>query len=118
MKNSLREVVAESNVAAVAIALLLLWALDSAFRGIWDLVRRAAGPLLTAAGIPGISLFIPRIDLEYMFSYLYTAAVCLSAAALLSRWAYGVGPLRSLSECRSRLRRERMQEQTHEEKTC
>ena len=51
MKPSLREMLADSHTATVAIAVLLLWSLDGAFRALWSPVFRAVSYLLTAAAI-------------------------------------------------------------------
>jgi len=39
------------------------------------------------------------------FSYFVYAVITLAAAWLLSRWVFAMGPLRSLSTCRFRLKR-------------
>jgi len=108
-KRSLRQVLADSHVATVSIALLLLWSLDAAFRGLWDPACRVGAFLLTAIAIRDIPYLSPggtavdRFMLISTFYFLYSAIVCLSAAWLLSRWVYGTGPLRSLIACRSKL---------------
>jgi len=109
VKRSLREVLADSHIAAVAIAVLLLSSLDAAFRGFWVPVSRAVGYLVTAVLIVDIPYFSPtltiadRLMLMSTFAYLYYAIVSLSAAWLLSRWVYGLGPFRSLNGYRSKL---------------
>ena len=109
MERSLRETLAESHIAAVAIAVLLLWSLDEAFRGLWVPVSHAVGYLLTAVAILDIPYFSPtltiadRLMLITTFSYLYDAIIALSAAWVQSRWVYGAGPLRTLNSYRSKL---------------
>jgi hypothetical protein len=109
MKRSLREALAESHTAAVAIAVLLVWSLDGAFRALWDPAFSAASFLFTAVAIFDIPYFSPtftivdRLMLITTLSYLYTAIVSFSAAWLLSRWVYGAGPLRTLMSYRSKL---------------
>jgi hypothetical protein len=109
VKRPLRRVLADSHVAAVAIALLLLWALNGAFWTLWDPVYRMGRFLFTAIAIWDIPYFsikptaIDRLMLISTFYFLYSALVSLLAAWLLSRWVYGVGPLRSLAVCRSKL---------------
>lgn len=109
VKRPLRLVLADSHVAAVAIALLLLWALNGAFWTLWDPVYRMGRFLFTAIAIWDIPYFstkltaIDRLILISTFYFLYSALVSLLAAWLLSRWVYGVGPLRSLTVCRSKL---------------
>jgi hypothetical protein len=109
MKPSLRQILADSHTATVAIALLLLWSLDGAFRALWPPVFRAVSYLFTAAAIFDIPYFSPtltmtdRVMLMTTFFYLYSAAISLSAAWLLSRWVYGMGPLRCLISYHSKL---------------
>ena len=108
MKFRLREVLAQSNVAAVTIAVLFLWALDNAFRALWGPVSRVGTFVYTAVAILGVPYFNPRLDwsdrtmLMMTLLHLSGAVVYLLAAWLLSRWVYGMGPLRSLSACRAR----------------
>lgn len=109
MKPSLREILAESHVAAVTIVALLFWSLDWGFRGLWDPFLRVADFVITAVAILGIPYFsktltvVDRLLLIETFYYLFSAFACVAAAWLLSRWVYGVGPLRSLSKYYSRL---------------
>jgi len=103
MKRSLRQVLADSHIAAVTIAVLLLWSIDGAFRALWGPVSHAVGFLFTAVAILDIPYFSPTLTLADRFmlittsAYLYTAAVTFSAAWLLSRWVYGIGPVRTLT---------------------
>ena len=110
VKRSLREVLADSHVAAVAIVVLLLWSMDSAFRALREPLYSALGYLFTAVAI----LDIPYTSMVWFkspspwimaFFYLFSSINCLIAAWLLSRWVYGVGPLRSLSKYRGKIRR-------------
>jgi hypothetical protein len=111
VKPSLREILADSHVSAVAIAVLLFRSLDYAFWALWDLLSRAAGFLFKAVAILDIPYFSRTITtadsftLFITFSYLFNSLVCLAAAGLLSRWVYGVGPLLSLSKYGTRLAR-------------
>jgi hypothetical protein len=96
-------------VASVAIALLLLWSLDAAFHGLWDPVSSLGGFFLTAIAIRDIPYFssslntVDRLRLIISGYFLYGAIASFSAAWLLSRWVYGMNPVRSLAECRSAL---------------
>jgi hypothetical protein len=105
---SLRKVLADSHVAAVAIALLLLWTFDSAFRGLWDPVYRAVVFVFTAIAIWDIPYFsfttVDRLMLIRTCYFLYSAIATLAAASLLSRWVYGRGPVAILVVCISNLR--------------
>src|SRR5258708_38018158 len=111
VKPSLRKILADSHIAAVAIAVLVLWSLDSAFWALWGPLSRSISFLFTAVAILGIPYFsrtltsTDRVTLFITFSYLFNSFVYLAAAGLLSRWVYGMGPLRSLSKYRTRLAR-------------
>src|SRR5712691_1302616 len=111
VKPSPRKILAESHISAVAIAVLLFWSLESAFRALWGPVSRAAGFLFTAVAILDIPYFSHTLTLEdrsmliITFLYLLSALIKLAAAWLLSRWVYGAGPLCSLSKYRMRLAR-------------
>ena len=111
MKHSLREILAESHVAAVAIAVLLYWSLYWGFIALWSPLTRAANFLFTAIAIRDIPYFSPtftiadRYELSTTIAFLFNAFVCLAAAWLLSRWVDGTGPLRSLSKSGKRLAR-------------
>jgi len=114
VKPSLREILAGSDVAAVAIAVLLFWSLNSAC---WSLVplsgplSRAAEFLITAVAIHGIPYSSSTLDVTDLlalfttFAYLFYSFAYLASAWLLSRWVYGVGPLRGFSKYRTRLAR-------------
>jgi hypothetical protein len=103
MKRSLRQSLADSHIATVTIAVLLLWSLDGVFHALLAPVFRAVFFLFTAAAIRGIPHYSPtftledRIMLVITSAYLGSAVVSFLAAWLLSRWAYGVGPVRSLT---------------------
>lgn len=111
VKPSLRETLADSHISAVAIALLLLWALGGIFRALWGPLPRVADFLFTAVAILDIPYFstklsfADRIDLITGFAYFVEAGSSLAAAWCLSRWVYGVGPLHSLSKYRTALAR-------------
>lgn len=109
MKLLLRGVLARSNVAAITIAVLLLWTLDNAFRALWGPVSRVGTFVYTAVAILGIPYFNSSLDRNVLMMtllYLSGAVVYLLAAWLLSRWVYGMGPLRSLSALPCQIRRE------------
>lgn len=111
VKPSLREILADSHISAVAIAVLLVWSLDAVFRALWGPLSRAASFLFTAVAILDIPYFsrtptlADRAMLITTFSYLFSAFINIAAAWVLSRWVYGVGPLRSLSKYRTKLPR-------------
>jgi hypothetical protein len=103
MKPTLRQILADSHVAAVTIAVLLLGALDGVFRALWGLGSRVLTFLFMTVAILDIPYFSSTLTLAdrsmliVAFYYLYGAVVSLSAAWLLSRWVFGVGPFHSLN---------------------
>jgi hypothetical protein len=109
VKPSLHEILASSHIPAVAIAVLLLWSLDWGFQALWSPLLRAAGFVFTAVAILDIPYFSStftlsdRSMLTTTLSFLFNALISLAAAWLLSRWVYGMGPLRSLNKYRTRL---------------
>jgi hypothetical protein len=111
VKRSLREALAESHVAAITIAALLLWAVDSLFHALWAPLPGVVVYLFTAIAIRDIPYFSyplgagERSTLILTTSYFLTTTVSLAAAWILSRWIYGLSPLRSLCQYRPRLSR-------------
>ena len=110
MRPPLRRVLADSHVAAVAIALFLLWSLDAAFRALWPPVFDALRYVFTAVAILGIPYpsfpSVHRSMLIVSLAYVYNCIISLSAAWLLSRRIYGMGPFRALiSLCSGLIRR-------------
>jgi hypothetical protein len=111
VKPSLREILAESHVSAVAIAVLLYWSLYWGSIALWSPLARAVNFLFTAVAIFDIPYFsstftsADRFELSITLTFLFNAFVCLAAAWLLSHWTYGTGPLRSLSKSGKRLAR-------------
>lgn len=109
MNRPLRQVLADTHVAAVTIALLLLWALDMAVRGLWDPVYRVGEFLFTAIAIWDIPYLSPspttidRLTLISSGYLLYGSIVSLAAASLLSHRVYGMGPVSLLIAYRTRL---------------
>jgi hypothetical protein len=107
VKPALREIVGSSYIAAVAIAVLLLWTIES--------VARAVGPLLVfvvdffsrALAIRGIPTYSEGYWLILVFTlgYFLNAVFSLIAAWILSRWVYKASPFSSLSQCRARFER-------------
>ena len=109
VKSSLRKILAESHVAAIAIAVLLIWSFDALFWTFWLPLPRGATFLATAVAIFGVpSDFFTsgdRVTLIASCGYLFSACCSLAGAWLLSRWVYGVGPLNSLTRYKTRLAR-------------
>ena len=109
MKGRLRQVLADSHVAAITIAALLMWALDATFRALWDPVYVLGAFVATGIAIWDIPYISPRptvadrLMLITTGYFVYCAIVCFLGAWFLSRWIYGMGPLRSLMTYRSKL---------------
>jgi hypothetical protein len=113
MKPSLRQVLADSHVSAVAIAILLIWSFDSVLNAFWDPFLNAFSFLVTAVAILGLPYIPPQLSFSQRLMLitscgsLFNAFSCLAAAWLLSRWVYGMGPVCSLKTYRERLARRR-----------
>jgi hypothetical protein len=109
VKSPLRKVLADSHVAAVIIALLLLWALNFGFTALLEPLVRLADFLFTAIAISDVPYVSRHLTAEQESMLINTAAYSVStiavvvAAYFFSHWVYGVGPLRSLSAYRTRL---------------
>lgn len=103
MKRSLRQVLADSHVAPIAIAAFLLIAVDGAFRASWPLLLAVTRYLvrdIASLDNPYAETITPMSRLVLIPSgfYLYAAGVSYGAAWLLSHWVSGVGPFRCLTE--------------------
>lgn len=107
MKPSLREVLAHSGVAAISIAVLLLYSLDMAFRALWIPLSRLGVFLITALAIRDIPYhattltWSDRMVIAASAMYLYAALAGICAAISLSRWVFGIGPLQTLINYRN-----------------
>jgi hypothetical protein len=114
---SLRRVLIDSHVAAVAIAILIILSLNAAIMALWGFANDVLYYLAAeAAGKPpfahlNLAHATPYIlsnmltNLPVRLSILVSALVCILAAWMLSRWTYGVGPLRTLGSYRDKLSR-------------
>lgn len=104
---SLIQILSDSHICAVAIVVLLFWSLDSAFNAVWILLVPAIDFLVTAVailGIPYIShthTLVDRMTWTVTMMHFVSAFVSFAAAWILSRFVYGVGPLRCLNKYRS-----------------
>ena len=94
-----RGVLVRSHVGAVTIVFLLLGAVGAALQGLSLHAVHAADFVLTAVAIRGLPLISAGDRMEAVIAaiYIYDAAIGIVAAWLLSRWVYGVGPLRALA---------------------
>jgi hypothetical protein len=103
MKSCLRSALADSHVSTIALSVLLVWALDLFFRGIWRPLATAAEFLVTAIAIRDIPYSSGRftsqdmIFLVWMLSYIVSAFLTVLAAWLLSKRVYGIGPIRAMA---------------------
>jgi hypothetical protein len=99
-----RQVLADSHIAAVTIALLLLWAIEGVFQSLWPYLTGIVQYIATAIAILGIPYgsFISLNHLRFLYSLvcLYVAAIDSTAAWILSRWVYKSGPIRALVNLR------------------
>lgn len=111
MKPSLRKVLADSHIAAVAILVLLAWSLEWILSALWSPFVRVADFVFNAIAIldipSGLGHFsiIDRVALIVSASYCIYAAISIAGAWLLSRWVYGVTPISTLREYHSRFAR-------------
>lgn len=105
----IRRALAESHVAAVTIAVLILWAANDTFMAVWPFVSRAISFLFRAVAILDIPYFstvltaYDRISIVISASYAYSAVLSAIAAALASKWVYGGTPIKVLSLYRSKM---------------
>ena len=99
---SLRDTLAASHIAAIAIAILLFFFFEFLVRALWGPLPAATMFLATAIAIHGVPYIAKRLSLyeeaqliEAAF-FLFEASASLFAAWLLSRFVYGAGPFVSL----------------------
>jgi hypothetical protein len=110
MPASLRKTLVESHVAAVTVAVLLFASLEG--------IYIAAGHLLSflllfiqiyqshqVFDVFGVTEDRDPMMLSVTLSCLIGAAAALLCAWLVSRWTYGVGPLRCLGSYRDKITR-------------
>jgi hypothetical protein len=110
MKPSLRKILGDSHIAAIAIAVLLFWSLGAVMQGLVGPLSGAALFIVTAISVRGMPYsggldFANRYMLVVTCFSLFSALFTLGAAWLLSKWVYGEGPLRGLSRYRAQLPR-------------
>ena len=102
----IREILIHSGVAAVAVAVLLLWTIDLAFHALWNPFWRLVdfiGTAIAIRGIPYIPLKFTAADEAvafYVLLYSIESVACLCCAAIPARVIFGCGPLRCLKENR------------------
>jgi ABC-type phosphate/phosphonate transport system permease subunit len=114
MKRTVRQTLAHSHVAAIAIAALLVWSLQL----MWYRLIFSSFGISTALVDLLRNFFSPRyvplnwkIELKVLYvswigpavGSILNAILYVAVAFLLARWVYGQGPLRSLRKCRETL---------------
>ena len=98
-----REALADSHVAAVAAAVLLLWSIDSVLSALlWvspDPISSIVIYIATAIAVRGIPAASPHLyaadvlGYEVALALLFNAVVRCTAAWLLTQWVHGANPL-------------------------
>ena len=105
--NEIRDVLARTHVAAVTVAVLLLWSIDASFRAFWPLLSGVLEYVFTAVAILDIPYFSwtanRRFEVAWTCIYTLSAVMEFCAAWLIARWVFGVGPLSCLGKYRVRL---------------
>jgi hypothetical protein len=103
MKLSLRNCLADSHVvASIAIAVLIVWSLESMLRAVFYLIGTALWNVPDLVCSFGRADRLVLVESMIMIGTLCLRAFCFLAASwLLSRLAYGEGPLRTLMKYRA-----------------
>jgi len=110
MLASLRKTLVDSHVAAVTVA-ALLFASIGAFYGAADRLVYHAVLFIRLIANHRLSFALRDLELRdsgmlaVTLSCFCAGAALVLAAWIVSRWVYGVGPLRSLSRYRNKLSR-------------
>lgn len=110
MPSSLRKVLVDSHVAAIMIAILLFLSLEGFYITAFQVLNRLVLFIQLAANHQ-TSNILQKLEmrdpgmLPATISSLVGALAIVFSAWLLSRWVYGVGPLRSLATYRDKLSR-------------
>ena len=108
MSRSFRQLLAESHIPAVTIAVLIVWAFDSGVRALRVPLFGTIDFVTNVVAIGRIPYGSGRLVWREWFTpltYAFTAIVYLAGAWVLSHWVYGMGPFRCLRECCAKLRR-------------
>ena len=102
----LREVLASSHVAAIAIAFLLFASLGSFFSAVAPLAWKGLVYAVTAIAILDIPYFSwtrwDQVDAITTSWYLFFSVMNFVNAWLLSHWSFGIGPLRCMRQYQER----------------
>lgn len=99
VKASLRETLVTSRVCAVAIAVLMFWAVLYVFYAVWSPLAPIEGYLISAVQIPFHPDHLTTFRYKEIVSpavaayFFFASFVNVAAAWLLARWIYGSGPI-------------------------
>jgi hypothetical protein len=103
VQRSLREILSESHIAAITVAIFIFWFFDAIIQALLPFINNASNFVFTAIVILDIPSSTFQISRSVTFAYLYSAAVNLLAAHILSRWVYRLGPFATLAGYWSKL---------------
>lgn len=107
MKTSIQKALLDSHIVAMAIAVLLLWSLDSAVHVLdvlWLPLTDYLANAISSHSFPSSPHSMSH-DVRLSFTLLYVFAATSEAASawVLSKWAFGLTPLRALANTSARL---------------
>jgi ABC-type phosphate/phosphonate transport system permease subunit len=114
MKLTVRQVLGHSHIAAIAIAVLILWAIKLALYPLIFLLFGVGDEFILSLRNFFSPHYVP-FDWREPLNFLYVAwlrasvgsilnaVLYVAVAFLLARWVYGHGPLRSLRKCGEKL---------------
>jgi hypothetical protein len=108
---TMRSALAQSHVAALAIAVLLISSVEALCRALWPLFSRILEFIFKAIemlNVPYIGSLIVGYSATFALTIMEVVYFLagLTAAIAVSRWVYGMGPFRSLiMVCSNSLRR-------------
>ena len=109
MKVPLRQLLGDSHIAAVAIAVLLLRSFELGVRSLGQPLFLLGGFFVNVVAVRDIpsGTFTLGQWLTLMPDLLSFVGSCITfgAAWLLSRWVFGMSPFRSLTDCRATIAR-------------
>jgi hypothetical protein len=109
VKPSLRKILGDSHIAAVAIAILVTWSLEWILDALQNPFFRVASFVMNAIAILGFPYgasdfsLADRNTLFVSLSFCFYALTAVVAAWILSRWVYGGTPIGTLREYHARI---------------
>ncbi len=106
MNPSLRKILKNSHIGAVACVVLLWWSLDAACRALWAPFYRASLYVATAIAIWDLPYskidVMDKVEFVSALEHFLYAIAYFAAAWMISRWLFGAGPIHSLRTYRVR----------------